>query len=174
VALWFRSKMLVVMNSLVFFSILVAYLFVSATLDAANFGFALVAHASARIMNWQKERLTLRTRTMRNVYLLIAFVFMMYAIYHALPIHFRSLGWTVAAVVYFLLSLALRNIKYRWMAVAALLVAVLNLFLSDLRYLDPLFRFVAFLFLGIIAVFISLFYSKLKRLLATGEPGDES
>ncbi len=52
-------------------------------------------------------------------------------------------------------------------------IAVLNLFLSDLRYLDPLFRFVAFLVLGIIAVFISLFYSKLKRFLATGEPEDE-
>jgi hypothetical protein len=162
-ALWFRSKMLVVINVMIFTGILAAYFALSPSIDLANFSFAVVAHLSARIMNWQRERLTLRTEAMRSLYLLIAFGCMMYAIYMAVPAQLRSLAWSGATLGYFGLGLALRNVKYRWMAVAALLATVVNLFLVDLSRLEPRLRVVAFLVLGCVALVISLFYSRMRR-----------
>ncbi len=166
-ALWFRSKILVVLNSLIYVGILLAYVAGSPSSNVANFSFALVAVASARIMNWQKERLTLRTKFLRNVYLSISLVFLLYAIYHAVPSQYVTVSWTLAAVGYFALSLVLKNVKYRWMAMFTLGLSVLYLFLVDLARLDPRFRVAAFLFLGLMALIISLFYSRIRRLITT-------
>lgn len=172
-ALWFRSKILVVINFLIYLGILAVYWVISPQTNAVNFSFALVALASARVMNWQKTRLTLRTEVMRNLYLAIAFVLVLYSLYRALPASYVALSWTVAAVCYFVLSLLLRNIKYRWMAIFQLLATVLYLFFVDLARLDPRFRVVAFLFLGLMALGISLSYSKLRRLLGRNESHKE-
>jgi hypothetical protein len=166
-ALWFRSKILVVVNSLIYLGILLTYLATAPSSDPVNFSFALVALASARVMNWQKERLTLRTELLRNVYLSAAFVMTLYALYRAVPREYVTLSWTAAAVGYFLLSYMLRNIKYRGMATSTVLVTVLYLLLVDLARLDARFRVAAFLFLGLLALVISLFYTKIRRLLAS-------
>lgn len=54
-ALWFRSRTLVVVNAIVFIAILVTYLTTSTQADIVNFGFSLVALGSARVMNWKKS-----------------------------------------------------------------------------------------------------------------------
>jgi hypothetical protein len=171
-ALWFRSRTLVIMNSLIFVSILPVYVITSPSSDWVNFSFALMALASARVMNWQRERLTLRTDLLRNLYLAIAFVLIFYALYHAAPGEYVTLSWTATAVVYFLVSRLLHNVKYRLMAISAILVTVCYLFLVDLSHLAPLFRVAAFLFVGLMALVISLFYNRLRQLL--GKTGDSS
>jgi hypothetical protein len=168
-ALWFRSKALVVVNSLIFVGILLTYLAASPSSDPVNFSFALVALGSARVMNWQKERLTLRTEALRNVYLSVTFAMVLYALYRAVPGEYVTLSWTAAAVTYFSLSRLLGNVKYRWMAVATVLISVFYLLLVDLARLDPRFRIAAFLLLGLMALMISLFYAKVRRLLGRGE-----
>ncbi len=164
-ALWFRSRTLVVANSFIYVCVLLAYLISSSSSDWVNFSFALVALASARVMNWQKERLTLRTSMLRNIYLGLAFVLVLYSLYYAVPGQYVTLTWTAAAVGYFTLSVLLHNIKYRWMAICTMLMTVLYLFLVDLARLDAVYRVAAFLFLGLMALVISLFYTKYKRLL---------
>jgi hypothetical protein len=168
-ALWFRSRTLVVMNSLIYVSILLAYFAVSPSSHSVNFSFALVALASARVMNWQKERLTLRTDLLRNVYLVIAFALIFYSLYRAVPAEYVTLSWTATAVAYFLLSYLLRNIKYRVMAISAMLLTVVYLFLVDLAHLDPVFRVATFLFLGLMALVISLFYTRTRWLKRSEE-----
>ncbi|HXU35210.1 MAG TPA: DUF2339 domain-containing protein [Blastocatellia bacterium] len=165
IALWFRSRILVVVNSLIYVGILVAYFALSPSWHPVNFSFALVALASARVMNWQKERLTLRTEMLRNVYLFIAFVLVFYATYRAVPAQYVTLSWTLTAVVYFLLSYLLRSNKYRLMAISGMLVTVVYLFLVDLASLDPRFRVAAFMFLGLMAVMISLYYTRTRKPL---------
>ena len=165
IALWFRSRILVVVNSLIYVGILVAYFALSPSSHPVNFSFALVALASARVMNWQKERLTLRTEMLRNVYLFIAFVLVFYAMYRAVPPQYVTLSWTLTAVVYFLLSYLLRSNKYRLMAISGMLVTVVYLFLVDLASLDPRFRVAAFMFLGLMAVMISLYYTRTRKPL---------
>jgi hypothetical protein len=165
IALWFRSKLLVVVNSIIYIGILIGYFAASPSSHAVNFGFALVALSSARVMNWQKRRLTLRTDMLRNVYLFIAFVLIFYALHQAVPSQYVTLSWTMTAVGYFLLSYLLKSAKYRLMAISAMLVTVVYLFLIDLASLDPRFRVAAFMFLGLMAVMISLYYTRIRKPL---------
>jgi hypothetical protein len=165
IALWYRSKILIVVNSVIYVGILIGYFAVSPSAHAVNFSFALVALASARVMNWQKARLTLRTDMLRNVYLAIAFVLIFYALYQAVPSEYVTLSWTMTAVGYFLLSYWLKSGKYRLMAISAMLVTVAYLFLVDLASLDPRVRVAAFMFLGLMAVMISLYYTRIRRPL---------
>lgn len=165
IALWFRSRILVVVNSLIYVGILVGYFVLSPSSHAVNFSFAVVALATARVMNWQKERLTLRTEMLRNVYLFIAFVLVFYALYRAVPPQYVTLSWTLTAVVYFALSYLLKSNKYRLMAISGLLVTVVYLFLVDLASLDPRFKVAAFMFLGLMAVMISLYYTRIRKPL---------
>ncbi len=162
-ALWFRSRFLVVANSVVFLAILGIYVTSYPPSDWVNFSFALVGHASARIINWQKERLTLRTEMLRNVYLGIGFVFVLYGLYHAVPSQYVTMSWAGAAVVYFLISVALRNIKYRWLAINSMVVTITYLFMRDLTRLESKYLVPAFLSVGIAALAISLYYARTRR-----------
>ena len=171
-ALWFRSKILVVANALIFLFILATYVTGFPSSDWVNFSFALVGHASARIMNWQKKRLTLHTEMLRDVYLIIGFVFVLYTLYHAVPANYVTLSWMGVAVTYFLVSLLLKNIKYRWLAVASALVTISFLFLVDLARLDPKYRVPAFLFVGVMTLVISLYYTKFRQLMGKGRKSE--
>ncbi|PLX12863.1 MAG: hypothetical protein C0598_05410, partial [Marinilabiliales bacterium] len=81
-AIWFRSKFIVMMNSILFILLLIFYQSTSPQLNGVNISFTLVALVSARILNWQKERLTIKTDFLRNIYLISAFLMMMITIYH--------------------------------------------------------------------------------------------
>ncbi|MCX6246751.1 MAG: hypothetical protein NTW10_03365 [Bacteroidetes bacterium] len=167
-ALWFRSKIIVVVNSLLYLGILVLYLAGSHSIDKISFCFAFVAFATARILKLKRERLTLKTDLMRNMYLAALFFTMLYAFYHAVPERYITLSWTAVAVGYFLLSILLHNIKYRWMAIVNLMVTVVYLFLVDLANLSFGYRVVAFFFLAVILISVSLYYTKRikkKRIL---------
>jgi len=159
-ALWFRSRIIVVANAFLYLGLLVIYLSFSPSIDRVNFCFAFVAFATARILNWKRERLTLTTDLMRNMYLIILFFTMLFAFYHAIPGHYITLSWTAVAAAYFILSMILHNIKYRWMAIGTILVTVVYLFLVDLAHLSVGYRVVAFLFLAVISFSASLYYTK--------------
>jgi uncharacterized membrane protein len=107
------------------------------------------------------------------MYLVALFFTLLYAFYHAVPGSYITLSWTAVAAGYFLLSFLLRNVKYRWMAIATLLVTVGYLFLVDLANLSFGYRVIAFLFLAVILISASLYYTKKikkKRILKSEEP----
>ncbi len=162
-ALWFRSKIIVVLNTFIFVCILLAYHLTGSTFHLANFSFALVALGTARVLNWKKDRLTLKTDHLRNLYLVVAFFMVLYSLYKAVPGQWVTLSWTGAAIVYFLVSLLLHNIKYRWMAILTMLVTALYLVVIDLSRLEAIYRIIAFLFLGLIALIVSVFYNKIRQ-----------
>ena len=60
-ALWFRNRLIVIMNSLLFLTILTVYLLSSKSIDGVNFSFALISLISARIINWKRSRLQIKT-----------------------------------------------------------------------------------------------------------------
>jgi hypothetical protein len=159
-ALWFRSKIIVIVNTIILMSILLAYLFTADPIHHISFAFAFIALATARIMNWQKERLTLKTDVFRNIYLASAFFTILFALYHAVPEQYITLSWTAFAVVYFILSILLSNVKYRWMGILTILVSSLRLFLFDFARLETGYRVIAFLFFAIIALGVSIYYTK--------------
>jgi hypothetical protein len=150
---------MVIMNSLLFLSILFIYLFSSKPIDGVNFSFALVSLISARIINWKRSRLQIKTDLIRNLYLIEGFFMVLYALYHAVPGQFVTLSWTMAALIYFLLSFILKNVKYRYMALGTMICTALNLFIFDLARIDIVYRVLAFLFLAAISIGISMYYT---------------
>lgn len=159
-AIWFRSKFIVVMNSLMYITLLIIYLSTSVPGDAMNISFSLVALATARILNWKKERLTIRTELIRNFYLITAFPMVLYTLYNLVPKQFITLSWVMAAVSYFLLSLILKNVKYRYMALGTMIAASIFLFLVDLARIELAYRVIALLSLAIISLGLSFYYTK--------------
>jgi hypothetical protein len=162
-ALWFRSKIIVVMNTILFTGILVIYMAMYPSVDKVNIAFVITAFISARIINWKKERLTLQTEMIRNTYLVTLFFTMLFTLYHLVSPHYVTLSWTGAAVFYFILSLTLKLIKYRWMAIATVLVTGFYLFFVDLSHLETGYRVLAFLFLAVISLGASLYFTKRVR-----------
>ena len=158
-ALWFRNRLIIVMNSLLFLTILLVYTLSGKSVDGVNFFLALVPLISARIINWQKVRLNIKTDLIRNLYLIEGFIMVLYALYHGLPKQFVALSWTVAALFYFLLSFLLKNIKYRYMALGTMICAALYLFIVDLERIEIIYRVLALLFLAVVSIGISIYYN---------------
>jgi hypothetical protein len=159
-ALWYRSKIIVVVNTLLYLSILSTYLFSTPPVNPVNFMFAFVALATARILNWKKDRLVLKTDLMRNVYLVSGFIMVLFSLNHALPGHLVTLSWTIAAVSYFIMSILLGNIKYRYMGIATIILTGIHLLIVDMAKMEIGNRVFAFLFFAAITLGISLYYTK--------------
>ena len=161
-AVWFRSKFIVLANFFIFVGILMAYVTMTEQIGPMSLSFGAVALISARILKWKKHRLELRTEFLRTVYLLSAFLIFPYALWHLVPPRYVSLSWMAVALVYYVLSIALKNIKYRWMALLTLLLTVLHLFVVGLAQFDPAYRIVSFIVLGLVLLGVSLVYTRIR------------
>ena len=169
-ALWFRSRLIVVANTLLFIIILLVYLFNSPSVDGINFVFAIVALLTARILNWKKDRLTLKTEIYRNIYLMVVFFIVLYGLSHAVPTQYVTLSWTGAAILYLLLSVLLKNNKYRWMSFMTLIFTGGHLLFVDMAKMDMGYRVIAFLFFAAITIGLTLYYTKwIKKKSSSGE-----
>ncbi len=160
IAIWFRSNLIVLMNTALYSVILVAYLVSTKPIDSYNISFTLIAIASARILNWQQNRLELKTDAIRNFYLVITFFVMLYTLYNAVPKDYVTISWGLAAVAYMLMSAILRNVKYRWLAFLTLVAAVFNLFIFDISKMGVGYRIIAFIFVGLTILGVSFYYTK--------------
>jgi hypothetical protein len=160
IAIWFRSNFIVLMNTALYTVILIAYLVTSKSIDSYNISFTLIAIASARILNWQQKRLELKTDAIRNFYLVITFFIMLYTLYNAVAKDYVTISWGLAAVAYMIMSVIMKNAKYRWLAFLTLIAAVFNLFMFDISKMGVGYRIVAFIFVGLIILGVSFYYTK--------------
>jgi hypothetical protein len=158
-ALWFRNRLIIVMNSILFTTIMVVYLITSKNNNGVNFCLALMALVSARIINWKRSRLQIKTDLIRNLYMIEGFVMMLLALYHTVPKQFVTFSWTMAALLYFVISLLLKNIKYRYMALGTMICSAFYLFIVDLARIELIYRILALLFLAAISIGISIYYT---------------
>ncbi len=162
-AIWFRSRAIVVANFLIYVAIVLGYVILKDRETGISVGFGIVALLSARILNWQKHRLELKTELMRNAYLLSAFIVFPYALYHLVPARVAGLAWIGMASVYYVLNFIVRNQKYRWMGHGTLLLTAVNLIVPGGRQLDPAWRVASFLLLGAALLVVSLTFTRLQR-----------
>jgi len=128
-----------------------------------SLSFGIVALLSARILNWQKDRLELKTEMMRNAYLASALFIIPYALYHSVPPGYVSISWLSVALLYYLMSRYLSNRKYRWMALLTTALTIVYVIFVDLVGVDPTIRIISFLVLGTALLTISMVYSR-RRL----------
>jgi uncharacterized membrane protein len=84
-------------------------------------------------------------------------------VYNAVPSTYVTLAWTITAVLFFAFSFVIRNVKYRIMAIATVIASAFHLFLVDLSRVELAFRVLAFLFLAIISIGVSIYYSRQHR-----------
>ena len=162
-AVWYRSRFIVVGNFAIYVTIFIAYLITAGSVSMVSISFGIVALLSARILNWQKDRLELKTEMMRNAYLASALFIIPYALYHSVPPGYVSSSWLMVALLYYLMSRYLRNRKYRWMALLTTALTIVYVIFVDLVGVDPTIRIVSFLVLGTALLMISMLYSR-RRL----------
>jgi hypothetical protein len=158
-ALWFQNRLMIIMNSILFLSILLIYLIFSEIINEVNFSFALISLLSARIINWKKTRLQIETDLIRNLYMIEGFFMVLFALFHAVPRQFVTFSWTIAALLYFLIGFLLKNVKYRYLAIGTMICAAFYLFIFDLAKIEILYRILALLFLSAISIGISMYYA---------------
>lgn len=168
-ALWFRSRIIVVVNTLLYIIILIIYLLSSPSVDSINIIFAIVAFATARILNWKKDRLTLKTEIYRNIYLIVAFFMVLYGLSHAFPTQYVTLAWTGIAILYLIFSIVLKNTKYRWMAFMTLLFTGGHLLFVDMAKMDAGYKVIAFLVFAAITIGLTLYYTKRIKKKSSSE-----
>ena len=159
-ALWFRSRIIVVVNTLLYIMILLIYMVNSESIDTINFVFALVALATARILNWKKDRLALKTEIYRNIYLIIGFIMVLFAFSEAVPTQYVALSWTGIAILYLVSSILLKNIKYRWMSFLTILCTGGHILFVDLANLDMGYKVITFLLFAAITIGLTLYYTR--------------
>ena len=161
-ALWFRSKIIVLANFLIFIIIFLSYLTLVSKAGPISLSFGIVALISARITNWQRHRLELKTEFMRNAYLTSAFFSIPYGLYHSVPKPYVSLAWIGVALFYYIVSIILKNKKYRWMALMTLIITLIYILIIGIIQLTPVFRIISFLVLGLVLLTISVLYTRQK------------
>lgn len=162
-AVWFRSKIVIVANIFIFGGIYIAYLALGQATGPVNLSFAAVALLTARVLNWQKDRLELRTELMRNLYLGAASIVIPYGLFHTVPTSWVSASWLGVAVLYFGASVVLKNRKYRLMGICTILATIIYVFVVDLARLEPAYRIVSFLVLGVVLLGVSVAYARQRR-----------
>jgi uncharacterized membrane protein len=163
-AVWFKSKLIVVANFFIYTLVLLGYYITTESVTVFGLSFGVVALFSARILNWNKNRLELKTEQMRNVYLISAFFAIPYTLYLTIPENFVSISWIVTAIIYYALSLVLNNRKYRWMSIYTFLLTLFYVAILGFTNADTTYKIISFLALGLVLIIISILYSKKKIL----------
>jgi len=167
-AIWFRSRFIVVANFLILVGIMLAYVVVAQSESGISVGFGIVALVSARILNWQKERLELKTELMRNAYLLSAFLVFPYSIYHLISGRYIAVAWIGLASLYYVLNLVIHSQKYRWMGHGTLGLAMGYAVISGVRGFDPIYRVLTFLVLGTVLLIVAVSFNRALRRRQAG------
>lgn len=161
-AVWFRSKIIVVANFLIFITIIISFLATEVHTGITLISFGIIALVSARILNWKQLRLELKTEQMRNTYLMVSLLIIPYSLYRLVNIEYVSLSWIALSIFYYVLSILLKIKKYRWMALLTLLLTVGFSFILGLSSGDTSFKIISFLSVGVALIITSVIYSRKK------------
>lgn len=161
-ALWFRSRFIVVANFFIFFFLLVAFTVTRSELNLQSLSFGIVALISARLINIHQLRLELQSEQLRNAYLVLAVLFIPYVLYLILPTAVVGISWIVLAFIYYVFGKLINNKKYRLMASATLMMALIYIFIFGLTSSDILYKILSFMLVSIALVIISVVYARVR------------
>ena len=162
-AIWFRSKFIILTNFLIYILILLGYIWRVETFDLLSLSFGITAILSARLLNWQKDKLELRTEFMRNAYLFSAFFIFPVTLYKLVPQQYVMISWIGLALLYYTLNKILKNKKYRLMALGTIFLSVIYIFIIGIIQLEDIYRVTSFIVLGIVMIVTSLIYTQLRK-----------
>ncbi len=162
-AVWYKSRFIITANFFIYIIILAAYLFLANGFSIISLSFGAAALLTARILNWKKDSLELKTEHMRNFYLIIALLYIPFILHNIMPEGYAALSWLGVAIMYYLFSLILKNKKYRWMSFLTLIMSIFYISILGLTSSELIYKIISFLVLGSVLIAISVFYSKKKN-----------
>ena len=82
------------------------------------------------------------------------------SLHHAMPKPYITVSWIAAAILFFFIGYLIKNIKYRWLAIATLIASAINLVFVDMKNMDISFRILVFLIMAVISIAVSIIYTK--------------
>jgi hypothetical protein len=162
-AVWYKSRFIITANFFIYIIILAAYLFMADGFGIVSLSFGAAALLTARILNWKKDTLELKTEHMRNSYLIITLLYIPFILHNIMPEGYAALSWLGVATMYYLFSLFLKNKKYRWMSFLTLIMCIFYISILGLTSSELIYKIMSFLVLGSVLIAISVFYSKRKN-----------
>jgi len=172
-AVWFKSKFIIVANFFIFLMIFLVFLVISGTTSGISLSFGIVALLSARILNWKKDQLELQTEQMRNAYLVTALLIIPYSLYHMIPSEFVAFSWIAIAIIYYLLSVLLKNTKYRYMSLATYLITVIYVLVIGITSEETASKILSFLVVGSALIILSIIYARNKNKKSSQKEGTD-
>lgn len=161
-ALWFRSKFIVVTNFFIFIGIVLAFILSWSGDTYGGLSFGLVALISARVINWQNERLELKTENIRNGYLVIAFLVIPYILYFNLPGYLVGISLIILAFLYYIIGKILNNKKYRLLASGTMMMSLVIIFISGLTSSETTYKIISFILVSLALLIISFTYARTR------------
>jgi len=168
-AVWFRSRIIAVANLAICAGIYLYSLAAEPASAGVNLNFAAVAVLSFWLLQRYRESLGLSSPLFAYAYLVFALVVTPVGLYLGVPAEAVSVAWLGASLAYFGLAFLLRERALRVVAITFLLLTVGHVFLIDLAQLEPVYRVLSFLALGVVLVAISLIYARHHRLRRSRE-----
>ncbi len=162
-AIWFQSKNIVVANFGMFITIFLAYFITASSFGIISISFGMVALISARVLNWQKDKLTIKTDFVRNSYLVIAFISIPYTLLKSVPSSYIGISWLSATLLYYLMSIWLKNTKYEWMGNFTLVASVIYIFFVGFPSLSTAFNLINIFTLIIVLIVSSIAFIKINK-----------
>ena len=88
---------------------------------------------------------------------------LLYSFNQFLPTNYVTISWTIMASVFFLLSVRLNNLKYRYLSIFTIIITAGHLFFIDLGRMDVGYRVIAFIVFAVISLGLSIYYTKRIR-----------
>ena len=162
-AVWFKSKHIILANFIIYIFLIIGSIVTEGIVKSIGLHYGIVAMFSARILNWKKDNLELKTEFMRNAYLITALLVIPYSLYHILPASYVSISWIAVSAIYYLLSKWLNAFKYRWMALTTLLMSCVYVIIHAVTSEELSSKIYSLLILGAVLVFISFWYARTTK-----------
>ncbi len=161
-AIWFRSKIIILANFMIYLVIALSTLSLSDNYAWSTLNVGIVSLLSARILNAKKDRLELKTESMRIAYLVVAFIIIPLSTFQIVSQDYVGFTWLGLGLIYYGLSIILKNNKYRWMAIATLGITILYTLILTVMNPENELQVLSFIVSGIVLILISIFYTKMK------------
>jgi len=116
-------------------------------------------------LNRNKNCLTKNEEFISNIYLWAGFILTFFLVLLEMEKFWVSLGWITLATIILLFGFYFGKKQLRLQGIVLFGITTLKVFLYDTNSLDPLYRTISFIILGIILLLASFIYTKFKDKL---------
>lgn len=158
-AIWFQSNIIIMANMGIFLIVLFAYLFVNGPTGFVNFNFTLVAILSERLLIFAKQRIKKLPVIFQQIYVVSGYAMLIYGLALVLPKPYISVAWFIVSAVYLVSGYLMHHSYYRWVGFVSFIIPVGRIFVIDLASLEPIYRVLSFVLVGIGLLVVAIFYA---------------